>query len=130
MILGGWGRTISVSLFLKFYFKGARSFIFGVKSVAFTFLGSDCSSFTLLQKDQGRILASLAGESQQTAAAPGTGRMKTNFNCLLYNVAGHRLPKSPGQTEVVGECAAGPTLRKTLRGRLKKTVQGDPGFHS
>lgn len=108
MILGDWGRAVSISLFLKFYFKGTRSFIFKVKSAAFPVFGYDCSSFTLMQKDQDDILCSLAGENQQSAAAPGTGKMKTNFNCLLYNVTEHHLPKSPGQMEVDESMRPGP----------------------
>ena len=51
-------------------------------------------------------------KTSRAQGALGTGRMKTNFSCLLYNVAEHCLPKSPGQMEVVGECEALPPLRK------------------
>lgn len=128
MILGDWGRAVSISLFLKFYFKGTRSFIFRVKSAAFPFFGYDCSSFTLVQKDQDHILCSLAGENQQSAAARALGKWRqtsTAYFTMSLSTNHLNLLDKWKWMRACGQVHS----QKTLRWRLKETVQEDPGFH-
>lgn len=56
--------------------------------------------------------------------ALSTERMTINLNCLLSNVAECCSPKSTGQTEMDGECAALPTLRKHSDGNKRRRERG------
>lgn len=67
------GKSCICSSLPKILFKGGRVFhlLFRVKFTVSTFLGYDCSSFTLMWKKQDHILPSLPGENQRTAEGPG-----------------------------------------------------------